>query len=239
MNYGDWGCSLQKDKQEDGEMESVGVDGTVALLGFLITPSGLEQYAAGHRVTNRVASPAAQGKCQENIRKQPPFLLGAAADQGVKDTTRAGWSSASKNTQLPQTTQSIKRQLIQHICFCCSTGQFQISEIPSKNQRPDCRGALRYPLLRNELVCYRKRLRQQQSASGSGRIRGALTIVLTRGQEAVIDVKCVKKTLVTQRYSREPLFPSPSCAGSAAWLSHQGPSSSSRFCPPIDIRLHF
>lgn len=26
----------------------------------------------------------------------------------------------------------------------------------------------------------------------------------------MIDVKCVKKTLVTQRYSREPLFPSPS-----------------------------
>lgn len=73
MNYGKWGCSSHKDKQEDGEMESVGVDGVVALFGFLITPSGLEQYAAGHRVTNRVASPAAQGKCEEKHQKTTPL----------------------------------------------------------------------------------------------------------------------------------------------------------------------
>lgn len=38
MNYGERGCSSQKDKQEETEMEHVGVDGVVFLLGFLITP---------------------------------------------------------------------------------------------------------------------------------------------------------------------------------------------------------
>lgn len=45
-------------------------------------------------------------------------------------------------------------------------------------------------------------------------------------------VKCVKKPLVTQRYSHKRLLPVPSrllegeCVRPAAWLSHQGPSSS-------------
>lgn len=73
MNYGNWGCSSQKDKQEDRDMESVGVDGLVALLGFLITPSGLEQYAVGHRVTNRASSPATEGNCQEKHQKTIPL----------------------------------------------------------------------------------------------------------------------------------------------------------------------
>lgn len=83
MNYGKWGCSSQKDKQEDGEMESVGVDGVVALLGFLITPSGLEQYAVGQRVANRASSSAAaEGNCQEKHQKtNPPFLLRPALHQ--------------------------------------------------------------------------------------------------------------------------------------------------------------
>lgn len=44
----------------------------------------------------------------------------------------------------------------------------------------------------------------------SGRGPLAPTVVLTweREADAVIDVKCVKKALVTQRYSQEPLFPS-------------------------------
>lgn len=82
MNYGNWECSSQKDKQEDGEMESVGVDGVVALLGFLITPSGLEQYAVGHHVANRVPSPATEGNCQEKHQKtNPPFPLCPAVYQ--------------------------------------------------------------------------------------------------------------------------------------------------------------
>lgn len=50
-------------------MERVGVDGVVALLGFLITPFGLEQYAVGHRVANTVSSPATEGDCQEKRQK--------------------------------------------------------------------------------------------------------------------------------------------------------------------------
>lgn len=37
-------------------MKSVGVDGAVLLLDFLITPSGVEQYTVGHHVANRVSS---------------------------------------------------------------------------------------------------------------------------------------------------------------------------------------
>lgn len=50
----------------------------------------------------------------------------------------------------------------------------------------------------------------ENTAGAHGRVLLALAVVLTWGQEAdaVIDVKCVKKTLVTQRYSQEPLFPS-------------------------------
>lgn len=76
------GCSSQKDKQEDRDMESVGVDGLVALLGFLITPSGLEQYAVGHRVANRASSPQLQKAIvRRSIRKQTPFLLCPAVYQ--------------------------------------------------------------------------------------------------------------------------------------------------------------
>lgn len=117
MNYGKWGCSLQKDKQEDGEMESVGVDGVVALLGLLFTPSGLEQYAVGHRVANRLSSPATEGNCQEEHQKtNPPFPLCPAVYQRFKDTNN-GWfdfnnaadKDLSKNTQLWQTTQLIQK----------------------------------------------------------------------------------------------------------------------------------
>lgn len=67
------GCSSLKDKQEDREMESVGVDGVVLLLGFLITPSWLEQYPAGHHVANRACSPATKGNCQEKHQKTNPL----------------------------------------------------------------------------------------------------------------------------------------------------------------------
>lgn len=92
MNYGNWECSSQKDKQEDGEMESVGVDGVVALLGFLITPSGLEQYAVGHHVANRVPSPATEGNCQEKHQKTNPpsrYVLQFTSD--LKAQQWLGW----------------------------------------------------------------------------------------------------------------------------------------------------
>lgn len=40
MNYGKWGFSSQKDKQEDGDMESVGGDGVVGSLAFSSLPLG-------------------------------------------------------------------------------------------------------------------------------------------------------------------------------------------------------
>lgn len=55
----------------------------------------------------------------------------------------------------------------------------------------------------------------------------------------MIDVKCVKQTLVTQRYSREPLFPSLLGGRSAAWLSHQGPSRSRCSSPPFSSQVQF
>lgn len=45
----------------------------------------------------------------------------------------------------------------------------------------------------------------------------------------MIDVKCVKKTLVTPQEPLSILTPGKGeCVRSAAWLSHQGPSSSDR-----------
>lgn len=38
----------------------------------------------------------------------------------------------------------------------------------------------------------------------------------------MIDVKCVKKTLVTQRYSQEPLFPSHSWKRGSAFVQLHG-----------------
>lgn len=84
----------------------------------------------------------------------------------------------------------------------------------------------------------------ENTAGAHGRVLLALAVVLTWGQEAdaVIDVKCVKKTLVTQRYSQEPLFPSLLEGGgvcSAAWLSHQGPSRSLCSSPPFSSQVQF
>lgn len=64
--------------------------------------------------------------------------------------------------------------------------------------------------LEGRLVGSRAARKYHKSNRQHGRVLLALAVVLTWGQEAdaVIDVKCVKKTLVTQRYSQEPLFPS-------------------------------
>lgn len=56
------------------------------------------------------------------------------------------------------------------------------------------------------------------------------------------EVKCVKKPLVTQRYSEKRLLPVPSrllegeCVRLAAWLSHQGPSGSLSLPDPASVR---